>query len=246
MPVYAKSLGFSSVVVGTIYFILPAAGMLAKPLCGAIADRFRLHKFLFIFFQIITVIAFFSIQFIPEVPVKNKEVTLVCESEMNFHVNISNVYDKCTVERVTTLTDSNDLPKCKMKCDLSSEFENEICYHWRAPLHFCPNGNASSNVKNYVTDNAKFLSKKLKGTDVGKDAYSEKYKAFIIENNILEFDATVAMKHTLQVLLYDRPCESCMELKSRKMLFPKQTVLTGNFDNLIIVWVFIGLFVTAC
>lgn len=40
MPTLAKQLGFSSVVVGTIYTILPLIGLLVKPLFGAIADKY--------------------------------------------------------------------------------------------------------------------------------------------------------------------------------------------------------------
>lgn len=52
MPTFAKQLGFSTVVVGTIYTILPIVGMLAKPTFGAIADRFQRQKLLFLLFQV--------------------------------------------------------------------------------------------------------------------------------------------------------------------------------------------------
>jgi len=39
MPTLAKQLGFSTVIVGTIYSILPVVGMLAKPFFGAVADK---------------------------------------------------------------------------------------------------------------------------------------------------------------------------------------------------------------
>ena len=39
MPTLAKQLGYSSVVVGTMYTILPIIGMIAKPIFGFIADR---------------------------------------------------------------------------------------------------------------------------------------------------------------------------------------------------------------
>lgn len=39
MPTLGKQLGFSSVVVGNIYTILPIVGMLVKPIFGAIADK---------------------------------------------------------------------------------------------------------------------------------------------------------------------------------------------------------------
>lgn len=39
MPVFARQLGFSTFVVGTIYSILPILGLVAKPFFGAIADK---------------------------------------------------------------------------------------------------------------------------------------------------------------------------------------------------------------
>lgn len=47
MPVYARQLGFSTFVVGTIYSILPILGLVAKPLFGALADKFVLRISLF-------------------------------------------------------------------------------------------------------------------------------------------------------------------------------------------------------
>lgn len=40
MPVFARQLGFSTFVVGTIYSILPILGLISKPLFGALADRY--------------------------------------------------------------------------------------------------------------------------------------------------------------------------------------------------------------
>lgn len=40
MPVLARQLGFSTFVVGSVYSILPILGLIAKPLFGAIADRY--------------------------------------------------------------------------------------------------------------------------------------------------------------------------------------------------------------
>lgn len=52
LPVYARQLGFSSFVVGTIYAVLPIFGMLSKPLFGAAADYFKQQKTLFLLFQV--------------------------------------------------------------------------------------------------------------------------------------------------------------------------------------------------
>lgn len=40
MPVFARQLGVSTFVVGIIYSILPILGLIAKPLFGAVADRY--------------------------------------------------------------------------------------------------------------------------------------------------------------------------------------------------------------
>lgn len=46
MPVFARQLGFSTFVVGTIYSILPILGLVSKPLFGALADRYVYKNFL--------------------------------------------------------------------------------------------------------------------------------------------------------------------------------------------------------
>lgn len=52
MPTLARQLGFSSVVVGTMYTVLNIIGMISKPGFGAIADRFKRQKILFLIFQV--------------------------------------------------------------------------------------------------------------------------------------------------------------------------------------------------
>ena len=92
LSTYAKQLGFSSIIVGTIYLVLPIFGLLAKPIFGAIADRFHKQKLLFILFQILTAASFFVIQFIPEIPtVRNVQVD--CYDETVFRV--ANTSDPC-------------------------------------------------------------------------------------------------------------------------------------------------------
>lgn len=54
VPTLAKQLGFSTVTVGTIYTFLPIFGLLAKPFFGAISDRFKVQKLLFLSFIILT------------------------------------------------------------------------------------------------------------------------------------------------------------------------------------------------
>lgn len=71
MPVYARQLGFSSFVVGSIYSVLPILGLVAKPLFGALADRyiysintrnmifFRCFSSFFLLLRVMSLICFF-------------------------------------------------------------------------------------------------------------------------------------------------------------------------------------------
>ena len=112
MPIYARQLGFSSIIVGTIYTVLPITGMLAKPLFGAVADHFQLQKTLFLAFQILTAISFFVIQFIPEIP-SESIVTLDCDAVTYFKA-CNNDTDSCADARL--LAESG---KETVLCDVS-------------------------------------------------------------------------------------------------------------------------------
>lgn len=83
LPTIAKQLGFSGILVGSIYTILPISGLVAKPLFGALADKFRLHKTFFLAFQAILAIAFFGINFIPDIET-SADVVLACDGKDSF------------------------------------------------------------------------------------------------------------------------------------------------------------------
>lgn len=129
LPVYARQLGFSSVIVGMIYTVLPVTGMLAKPIFGAIADRWRLQKILFLAFQILTVISFFVIQFIPEIHSTARSATLDCDGVTYFRVCSNNI-DSCTAARLMAETSSNDTLSCELKCAADAAFLKEVCEVW--------------------------------------------------------------------------------------------------------------------
>jgi hypothetical protein len=112
LPIYARQLGFSSVVVGVIYTVLPFTGMLAKPIFGAIADRYHLQKILFLAFQIVTAISFFVIQFIPEIQTDHM-ATLDCDAATYFNLCSDDV-DHCAKARLMAETSSNETILCKV------------------------------------------------------------------------------------------------------------------------------------
>lgn len=87
MSTYAKQLGFSSFVVGIIYTVLPAAGMVAKPLMGGIADRFQCQKMIFLMGILVTAVAIVGINFLPSVP-QHRRIHFSCD-------NMEAVLDTC-------------------------------------------------------------------------------------------------------------------------------------------------------
>lgn len=101
LPVYAKQLGFSSVLVGLIYSVLPLMGMLAKPLMGAIADKFHCHKGLFVSFIIVSIVSFFSMMYIPPIGTRELKLDIQCDSLSEVKIcNSGN--DKCLLDRVSS------------------------------------------------------------------------------------------------------------------------------------------------
>ncbi|XP_077301866.1 sugar baby transporter [Arctopsyche grandis] len=142
LPTFAKQLGFSTYIVGIIYTFLPIFGLLAKPLFGALGDRFEKHKFIFILFQVLTIGAFTALYFIPDLP-KNPSVELSCgDGETFFHTCAKNSteLDHC---KVGSLISNNGTAKCQMSCDMSSTaMWQTVCEHWKIPNYcFTEEGN---------------------------------------------------------------------------------------------------------
>lgn len=140
LPTYARQLGFSSVVVGLIYTILPIMGMLAKPLLGAVADHFRRQKMMFIFCEVLVLVTFFAIQFIPEVPVESKSLTKFDCGEGESFINVCGRESsgKCDAERVKADGISGAL-QCEMTCSVTDPaMFADMCKYWNVS-DYCKN-----------------------------------------------------------------------------------------------------------
>ncbi|KAL9912022.1 major facilitator superfamily domain-containing protein 6-A isoform X1 [Glossina fuscipes] len=123
MPTLAKQLGYSSIVVGTMYTILAVIGMLTKPLVGFLSDRYQRHRMLFISCEILTGLAFFLITFtpgvqkpLPVVELHHESTTTVryCSSDNCISTNLKNHFQN------QTLT-------CKLHCQIEPFIWNDMC-----------------------------------------------------------------------------------------------------------------------
>uniref|UniRef100_A0A182QGQ2 Major facilitator superfamily associated domain-containing protein n=1 Tax=Anopheles farauti TaxID=69004 RepID=A0A182QGQ2_9DIPT len=131
MPTLVRQLGFSTVIVGTIYTVLPIVGMLVKPLFGIIADRFQRQKLLFLIFQILTAVPFFLIMFIPAIP-QDSTVTFHCHNsvaDFKFCPENGTTIDDCLVQSITN-NENNGSMLCDMECQTEPWMWDTICHDW--------------------------------------------------------------------------------------------------------------------
>ncbi|KAL0902274.1 hypothetical protein ABMA27_000180 [Loxostege sticticalis] len=148
LSTYARQLGFTSATVGLIYTVLPIFGLIAKPLFGVIADRFKQQKTIFILFQIVTIVSFSAIYVIPESR-PNVTVKLDCGDYVTVLKSCydkAESIDKCKISAIGLQTD--ETATCHMNCDMSSpKTWQTVCEHWHIPQYCYSN-----------TDNIKYTS----------------------------------------------------------------------------------------
>lgn len=144
IPVFAKQLGYSASIVGVIYFVLPIVGMIAKPLFGAIADRFHRQKFLFLLFQLLIVVAFSAILLIPTIPANSEFHCHEGEDLLKFCPPNLHAMNPCTIDSVVNNTLDTTF-KCHLKCR-KNDLWSTICGNWSIP------GLCAATDKNVIID----------------------------------------------------------------------------------------------
>ena len=152
IPSYARQLGVPSSGVGIMYAVFPFVSLvrfffvifqffyfsqffftvtlpqIAKPSFGALADKFKKGKFIFISAIICTAIFFGSIAFIPP-----KTTDAIMELECNGHTNlkICNISESCVLEKIEMEFQDEEIMECKLLCsDPNPLFLEEMCNEW--------------------------------------------------------------------------------------------------------------------
>lgn len=92
--------------------------MLAKPIMGAVADRFRIKKLLFIIFQIITAAALLPINYIPKIPTDVSKVHFACDNGAAVVDTspLKSAKDKCLLQNINLEKGSNSTMRCQLDC----------------------------------------------------------------------------------------------------------------------------------
>ncbi|OAD53451.1 Major facilitator superfamily domain-containing protein 6-B [Eufriesea mexicana] len=121
LPTIAKQLGFSGLLVGTIYTILPISGLVTKPL--------------------FVTIAMFTIYFIPEID-NNANVNLTCNGDASLEMCSKHGFSDNVIHNVITETTHLNV-SCQVSCKASKEIYTQMCVYWKA-FQFCDLVNSSS------------------------------------------------------------------------------------------------------
>ncbi|XP_060534642.1 major facilitator superfamily domain-containing protein 6 [Cylas formicarius] len=135
LSVYARYLGFSSVIVGVIYTFLPICGMIAKPVFGAIADRFHCQKKIFAGAQLVAAASFIAIFLVPNVPL-DRQVRYSCiDSESVFNSLPDVTIDGDLFYQIQK---KELLAKCQLTCQMNSSDWDIVCNDWKLS-QYCDN-----------------------------------------------------------------------------------------------------------
>lgn len=128
IPTYARQLGVSQVGVGLMYTIFPFVGLLAKPLFGTIADKFKIGKPIFTAAIICTAMFFTSICLIPAKPT---EAFLDFDCSAMTIVKTCNIYDNCTLAKINLENPDLEVMECTLSCSNPSDhFLGQMCDSW--------------------------------------------------------------------------------------------------------------------
>ncbi|XP_004929819.2 major facilitator superfamily domain-containing protein 6 [Bombyx mori] len=150
LTTYARQLGFSSTTVGLIYTVLPICGLIAKPLFGVIADRFKLQKSIFILFQFVTIISFSAIYFVPH---NRPKINVELNCGPAGTVLTSCYKDSPSLDcKIQATGDLNVTSTCKMECNMGNpRMWETVCEYWHLP-QYCYSNTDRIRYTSHVTN----------------------------------------------------------------------------------------------
>ncbi|XP_060834255.1 major facilitator superfamily domain-containing protein 6-A-like isoform X1 [Rhopalosiphum padi] len=121
---YAKQLGYSKITVGYIMMSLFIISMLTKPVVGAIVDKFRVKKYMFIVFIFLTGISAFFLMFVSRLSLETS-IELECDkniTNVKIYFDHTNKLSDCD-QKILMGNNGERLVNCKLSCN-----NNEILF----------------------------------------------------------------------------------------------------------------------
>jgi len=130
ITVFAKQLGVSEVAIGILFSVAPVTGLISMPLFGAIADRFKAKKKLFLFFNIINFFALMAFAFLPHKP-PTRPVVLECNLGVTYIVQAGSLTvgsnSKCNQTDVQAFKKPNLIETCQVNCAMNFNETVNMC-----------------------------------------------------------------------------------------------------------------------
>lgn len=146
IPTYARQLGVSQVGVGLMYTVFPFVGLLAKPLFGTIADKFKIGKQIFIAAIICAAIFFTSICLIPAKPT---EAFLDFDCNSMTLLKACNINDNCSLARINLENPDLEIMECELSCSApDSNLLLGMCQAWNIS-DVCDTNSTSIDMKTF-------------------------------------------------------------------------------------------------
>lgn len=146
IPTYARQLGVSQIGVGLLYTVLPFVGLVAKPVFGAVADKFKIGKIIFMAAIFCTACFYGSIGFIPPKPT---EASMSLDCGMTTLLKTCDIADNCTLEKINLEHADREEMECSLYCpDPSQAFLDQMCQIWNVS-HACSPGIGSVEMTTY-------------------------------------------------------------------------------------------------
>lgn len=122
--------------VGLMYTVLPFVSLVAKPTFGAISDKFRLGKVIFMMSIALTAMFYASICFIPAKPTE-AEVNFDCGSPISL-MKTCGAGDDCIMEKINSESE-NRVMHCLLDCRSTETGSLEdLCSAWNIS-QYCAN-----------------------------------------------------------------------------------------------------------
>ncbi|KAF6209321.1 hypothetical protein GE061_015068 [Apolygus lucorum] len=122
IPIMAKSIGYSTTHVGALLTTIPILSLLTKPLFGSIADKFSIHKMMFLVIIAVNTLCFFNFQWVVDVPL-DRTVLVECGETTNVIIRRSQkLSDVCYKNKVISAINGSKI-LCEMNCYDSPAFD---------------------------------------------------------------------------------------------------------------------------
>ncbi|XP_029345971.1 major facilitator superfamily domain-containing protein 6 isoform X2 [Acyrthosiphon pisum] len=135
-PTIAKQLGYSPMVVGSVFTYLSMLSFFVKPIVGIIVDKFRVKRIMFLAFVLLCGLTAFSIKFVPKIPTE-AVANLSCGATtvMNVCSNDDDRLSQCDDSLFKLVKYSAEPIECQLRCEQNKSFRDEIYRSWNIVDH---------------------------------------------------------------------------------------------------------------